>query len=410
MINPKEIKKDFPIFENNQNLIYFDNTATTQKPRQVIEKIKEVYEKYYANIHRGVYKISEISSEEYENSHKLVADFIKCKEWREIIFTRNTTESINLVAYSYGLNNIKKDDKILISYMEHSSNLLPWRFVCRKTGAKLEYINVKDYKLDLDDFERKIDEKTKIVSITHVSNVLGTINPIEEIIKIAHEKGALVLIDAAQSSGHLPINVRKLDVDFLVFSSHKMLGPSGIGVLYGKEELLENMEPFLWGGDMIKDVDFDKEYLNDLPWKFEAGTPNIVDGIAFGEAIKYLNKLGMENIEKYEQELTKYFLERFEEFSNKYKYTMLMGLNDYKDREAIFSLLFKINPHIIGKMLDSYNITVRTGYHCCYVLFRHLDLYKYRGSVRASLYIYNTKEEIDFFFEKLEEIVKRFGS
>jgi len=410
MINPKEIRKDFPIFENNPNLIYFDNTATTQKPRQVIEKIKEVYEKYYANIHRGVYKISEISSEEYENSHKLVADFIKCKEWREIIFTRNTTESINLVAYSYGLNNIKKDDKILISYMEHSSNLLPWRFVCKKTGAKLEYINVKDYKLDLNDFERKIDEKTKIISITHVSNVLGTINPIEEIIKIAHEKGALVLIDAAQSSGHLPINVKKLDVDFLVFSSHKMLGPSGIGVLYGKEELLENMEPFLWGGDMIKDIDFDKEYLNDLPWKFEAGTPNIVDGIAFGEAVKYLNRLGMENIEKYEQELTKYFLERFEEFSNKYKDVILMGLNDYKDREAIFSLVFKINPHIIGKMLDSYNISVRTGYHCCYILFRHLDLYKYKGSVRASLYIYNTKEEIDFFFEKLEEIVKRFSS
>jgi cysteine desulfurase/selenocysteine lyase len=408
MINPKEIRKDFPIFENNPNLVYFDNTATTQKPRQVIEKIKEVYEKYYANIHRGVYKISEISSEEYENSHKLVADFIKCKEWREIIFTRNTTESINLVAYSYGLNNIKKDDKILISSMEHSSNLLPWRFVCRKTGAKLEYINVKDYKLDLDDLERKIDEKTKIVSITHVSNVLGTINPIEEIIKIAHEKGALVLIDAAQSSGHLPIDVKKLDVDFLAFSSHKMLGPSGIGVLYGKEELLENMEPFLWGGDMITDIDFDKEDLNDLPWKFEAGTPNIADGIAFGEAIKYLNKLGMENIEKYEQELTKYFLERFEEFSNKYKDVILMGLNDYKDREAIFSLTFKINPHIIGKMLDSYNITVRTGYHCCYILFRHLDLYKYKGSVRASLYIYNTKEEIDFFFEKLEEIVKRF--
>ena len=408
MINPKEIRKDFPIFENNPNLIYFDNTATTQKPRQVIEKIKEVYEKYYANIHRGVYKISEISSEEYENSHKLVADFIKSKDWREIIFTRNTTESINLVAYSYGLNNIKKDDKILISYMEHSSNLLPWRFVCRKTGAKLEYINVKDYRLDLNDFERKIDEKTKIVSITHVSNVLGTINPIDEIIKIAHEKGALVLVDAAQSSGHLPIDVKRLDVDFLVFSSHKMLGPSGIGVLYGKEELLENMEPFLWGGDMIKDIDFDKEYLNDLPWKFEAGTPNIVDGIAFGEAIKYLNKLGMENIEKYEQELTKYFLERFEEFSNKYKDVMLMGLNDYKDREAIFSLVFKIDPHIIGKMLDSYNITVRTGYHCCYILFRHLDLYKYKGSVRASLYIYNTKEEIDFFFEKLEEIVKKF--
>jgi len=408
MINPKEIRKDFPIFENNPNLIYFDNTATTQKPKQVIEKIKEVYEKYYANIHRGVYKISELSSEEYENSHKLVADFIKCKEWREIIFTRNTTESINLVAYSYGLNNINKDDKILISSMEHSSNLLPWRFVCRKTGAKLDYINVKDYKLDLDDFERKIDEKTKIVSITHVSNVLGTINPIEEIIKIAHEKGALVLIDAAQSSGHLPIDVKKLDVDFLVFSSHKMLGPSGIGVLYGKKELLENMEPFLWGGDMITDIDFDKEYLNDLPWKFEAGTPNIADGVAFGEAIKYLNKLGMENIEKYEQELTKYFLERFEEFSNKYKDVILMGLNDYKDREAIFSLTFKINPHIIGKMLDSYNITVRTGYHCCYILFRHLDLYKYKGSVRASLYIYNTKEEIDFFFEKLEEIVKRF--
>ncbi len=408
MINGNIIKKDFPIFENNPNLIYFDNTATTQKPKQVIDKIREVYEKYYANIHRGVYKISEISSEEYENSHKLVADFIKAKSWREIVFTRNTTEAINLVAYSYGLNNIGKDDKIVISYMEHSSNILPWRFLSRKTGAKLEYVNItKDYRLDINDLEKKIDDKTKIVAITHVSNVLGTINPIEDIIKIAHEKGAIVLVDAAQSSGHLSLNVKKLDVDFLTFSSHKMLGPTGIGVLYGKEELLENMEPFLWGGDMIKDIDYDKEYLNELPWKFEAGTPNIADGIAFGEAIKYLNKLGMDNIEKYELELTKYFLERFRELSDRYNDIILMGPEDHKEREAIFSLIFKINPHIVGKILDFYNITVRTGYHCAYLLFRYFDLYKYGGSVRASLYIYNTKEEIDIFFEKIYSILKR---
>ncbi|MEM5821092.1 MAG: cysteine desulfurase [Candidatus Aenigmatarchaeota archaeon] len=404
MFDVNKIREEFPILKrkiNGKQLIYFDNAASTQKPRCVIEKIKEIYEKYYANIHRGIHTLSQEASEEYENAHKVVADFINAK-FEEIIFTRNTTESINLIAYSYALNNLTKDDEILISVMEHHSNILPWQFVAKKIGCKLTYVGLnKDYEIDLEDFKEKISKKTKIVAITHVSNVLGSENDIEEIIKIAHENNSIVLIDVAQSISHKKIDVKKLDADFIVFSSHKMLGPSGIGVLYGKKDLLEEMPPFLYGGDMIKDVDFYSAEWNDLPWKFEAGTPNIVDGIAFAEAIKFLEKIGMENIEKHLKDLTKYFLERFSEL----KGFRIVGNTKVDKRAPIFSFVHeKLRAHEIAKILDLEGIAIRSGYHCAHPLMRYLNLYDIGGTARASLYIYNTKEEIDKFIEVLKKI------
>ncbi|MEM5833146.1 MAG: aminotransferase class V-fold PLP-dependent enzyme, partial [Candidatus Aenigmatarchaeota archaeon] len=308
MFDVEKIREEFPILKrkiNNKKLIYFDNAASTQKPKAVIEKIKEIYENYYANIHRGIHTLSQELSDEYENAREIVANFVN-SIFEEIIFTRNTTESINLIAYSYALKNLNKNDEIIISVMEHHSNILPWQFVSKKIGCKLTYVGLnKDYKINVEEFKEKINRNTKIVSITHISNVLGSINDIEEIIKISHENEAIVIIDAAQSAPHTKIDVKKLDADFLVFSSHKMLGPTGIGILYGKKDILEEMEPFLFGGDMIKDVDFYSAIWNDLPWKFEAGTPNIVDAIAFAEAVKFLENIGMENIEKYLSELTR---------------------------------------------------------------------------------------------------------
>ncbi|MGC9133484.1 MAG: aminotransferase class V-fold PLP-dependent enzyme [Nanopusillaceae archaeon] len=414
MIDPYKIREDFPILKrkvNGKNLIYFDNAATTQKPISVINKFLEVYTNYYANIHRGIHTLSQEASEKYEEAHKLVADFINAKDWREIIFTRNTTESINLVAYSYGLNNLKHGDKIVISKMEHHANLVPWQFVSKKIGTKLEYIDFdNNYRLKLDNIEKIIDDKTKIVAITHASNVLGTINPIEEIIKIAHERGAIVLIDAAQSIPHMKIDVKKYDIDFLAFSAHKMMGPDGIGVLYGKEEILEKIEPFLRGGDMIKDVDLYEAYWNDLPWKFESGTPNIAGGIVFGETIKYINEIGIENIEEYNKFLTKYFIEKYNEYN--LKDLVLIGPNDYKDRTPTFSFYTKkYNSHQIAKLLDLEGIEVRSGFHCAHPLLKNIkifnnNLFNLGGTFRASLYIYNTKEEIDYFFEVLKKLLK----
>ncbi|MEM1684492.1 MAG: cysteine desulfurase [Nanopusillaceae archaeon] len=407
MLNVEKIREDFPILNreiNGKRLIYFDNAASSQKPIQVINKIKEVYENFYANIHRGIHTLSQEASEMYENSHKDVARFIKAKDWREIIFTRNATESINLIAYSYGLNNLKKEEKIVLTIMEHHSNIVPWQFLSKKTGAKMEYIYInKDYELTLEDLDKKIDNKTKIVAITQMSNVLGTINPIKEIINLAHEKGAIVLVDGAQSVPHMEIDVKKYDIDFLVFSSHKMLGPSGIGILYGKYEILERMEPFLFGGDMIKDVDLYDSSWNEIPWKFEAGTPNIVDGIAFSEAIKYLEKIGIKNIENYEKKLIKYFLDRLNEIEK----AKLIGPEKDKNRGAVFSLIFeKYNPHEIAKILDKNGIAVRSGYHCAHPLMKYLKLFEKGGTVRASLYLYNTIEEIDRFFEILRKLIK----
>lgn len=292
---------------------------------------------------------------------------------------------------------MKKDDEILISVMEHHSNLVPWQFVSKKVGCKLKYVGLNEnFEVDLKDFKEKISSKTKIVSITHISNVLGSINNIKEIIKIAHENEAIVIIDAAQSAPHLKLDVKDLDVDFLAFSSHKMLGPTGIGVLYGKREILEEMEPFIFGGDMISDVDFYSAIWNKLPWKFEAGTPNIADAIGFAEAIKFLEELKMENVEKYLNELTKYFLEKFSEL----KSFKIVGKLDEKNRAPIFSFVHeKLKAHEIAKILDLEGIMIRSGFHCAHPLMRYLNLYDIGGTARASLYIYNTKEEIDYFVE-----------
>ena len=402
-MNPYRIRKDFPILNreiNGKKLIYFDNAATTQKPIQVIQRIKEFYEKENANVHRGIHTLSQEASEIYERAHDIVAEFINAKSRREIIFTKNSTESINLVAYSYGLN-LKKGDEILISKMEHHSNLVPWQFVSKKTGAKLVYVDLKDFLIDISDFEKKINDKTKIVAITHVSNVLGSINNIKEIVRISREYDCIVLLDVAQSIQHMKIDVKKLDIDFLAFSSHKMLGPTGLGVLYGKEEILESMEPFLFGGDMIRSVDFYNAEWNDLPWKFEAGTPNVAGAAGLIEAIKYLNNIGMENIENYLKKLTKYFLDRFSEVNSK-----LIGIEEDKNRTCIFSFINeKYHPHEIAKLLDLEGIAVRSGFHCAEPLMRYLGLYEKGGTVRASLYIYNTKEEIDTFVE----VLKKYG-
>ncbi|RDD52548.1 cysteine desulfurase [Nanoarchaeota archaeon NZ13-N] len=408
MFDVYKIREDFPILKRKirgKPLIYFDNAATSQKPRQVIEKIREVYENHYANIHRGIHTLSQEASELYENAHKDVAKFINAKDWREIIFTRNTTESTNLIAYSYGLNNLKRGDKIVITIMEHHSNIVPWQFVSKKTGAKLEYVFLENYRLNLDELKKRVDDKTKIVAVTHMSNVLGTINPIKEIIEIAHEKGAIVVIDGAQSVPHMKVDVKRLDIDFLAFSSHKMLGPTGIGVLYGKKEILEKMEPFLYGGDMIKDVDMYDAVWNDLPWKFEAGTSNIVDGIVFSETIKYLERIGMENIENYEKTLIKYFLDKYLEIKN--EKIKLIGPEEEKDRGSVFSFVFEsYHPHEAAKILDLEGIAVRSGYHCAHPLMKYLGIFEKGGTVRASLYLYNTKEEIDRFFEVIKRLSK----
>ncbi|MEM0243097.1 MAG: SufS family cysteine desulfurase [Candidatus Aenigmatarchaeota archaeon] len=402
-MNVEKIRRDFPILNlkvSGKKLIYFDNAATTQKPKCVINKIKEFYEKFNANVHRGLYKLSEEASELYEEAHRKVADFINA-DWREIIFTKNATESINLVAYSYFLNELKKNDKILISIMEHHSNIVPWQFVSKKKGCKLEYVYLKDYEIDLENFKSKINKNTRLVSITYISNVLGSENNVKEIVKIAKENGAMVLLDATQAINKLKINVKKLDVDFLVFSSHKILGPTGIGVLYGKKEILERMEPFIYGGDMVRDVDFLDSYWNELPWKFEAGTPNVADALGFVEAIKYLEKIGIKRIEKYLQKLTKYFLNEF----SKLKSFKIIGKESFKKRTSIFSFIHdKLNPNEIAKILDKEGIAIRSGYHCAIPLMRYLGLYKTGGTARASLYIYNTKEEIDRFIEVLAKI------
>lgn len=402
-MNVEKIRRDFPILNlkvSGKKLIYFDNAATTQKPKCVINKIKEFYEKFNANVHRGLYKLSEEASELYEEAHRKVADFINA-DWREIIFTKNATESINLVAYSYFLNELKKNDKILISIMEHHSNIVPWQFVSKRKGCKLEYVYLKDYEIDLENFKSKINKNTRLVSITYISNVLGSENNVKEIVKIAKENGAMVLLDVTQAINKLKINVKKLDVDFLVFSSHKMLGPTGIGVLYGKKEILERMEPFIYGGDMVRDVDFLDSYWNELPWKFEAGTPNVADALGFVEAIKYLEKIGIKRIEKYLRKLTKYFLNEF----SKLKSFKIIGKESFKKRASIFSFIHdKLNPNEIAKILDKEGIAIRSGYHCAIPLMRYLGLYKTGGTARASLYIYNTKEEIDRFIEVLARV------
>jgi cysteine desulfurase/selenocysteine lyase len=397
MFDVKKIREDFPIFKNNPNLIYFDSAATSQKPKIVIDTINEFYESYNSNIHRGVYSLSLEASRRYEEAHLKVAELINAEK-NEIIFTKNATEAINLVAYSYALNNLKEGDEILTTIMEHHSNFLPWKKIADLKGAKLKfiYINKNTYELEFD--EKMINERTKIVALCFVSNFLGTINPVKEIAKVAKEKGAIVILDAAQAVPHLKINVKEIGADFIAASGHKMLGPSGTGFLWGKKELLEKMEPFIFGGGAIKDVKIDRVKWEDIPWKFEAGTPNICGGIALGEAAEYLKKIGMEKVFEHEKNLLSYFFEKVKEIEEVEIYGP-----DLSKRAGVIPFNIKgIDSHDVAGMLDSEGICVRSGRHCTHPL---LDFLGIESSVRASFYIYNDYEEIDRFIESLKRII-----
>lgn len=384
-----EIRNDFPILRENK-IAYLDSGATTQRPIQVLDKVDNFYKSENANPHRGAYKLSIQATEVYENARQKVADFINAPSARNIVFTRNATESLNLLAYSYGLNNVKKDDKIVLSIMEHHSNLVPWQMVCQKNGAKLEYMYTNSNgELTTEEIDKKIVPGVKIVGITQVSNVLGTINPIKEIIKKAHSVGAIVIVDGSQSVPHMKVDVQKLDADFLVFSGHKMLSPFGIGVLYGKNNLLDSMTPFLFGGDMIEYVYEQETIFAEVPTKFEAGTQNVGGAVGISAAIDYLKNIGMENIERIEKELTKY---AYEELS-KLDFITLYGPKDLQKRSGVFS--FNVNgvhPHDVASVLDSQDVCVRSGNHCAQPLLRYMNL---DSTCRASLYVYNTKEDID---------------
>ena len=407
-MDPYKIREDFPILKrkiNNHYLIYFDNAATSQKPRQVIEAIKSFYENCNANIHRAVHTLSQEATEVYESAHEEVAKFINAKDIAEIVFVRGTTEAINLVAYTWGLRHLKRSDEVLLSLMEHHSNIVPWELLSRINGFNIKYAKVKDDgTLDYEDLENKFSSKTKIVCLSHISNVSGVINDVKRIARAAHERGALILVDGAQSVPHLPVDVKDLDVDFLAFSGHKMLGPTGIGVLYGKKEFLEKMEPFQGGGEMIKEVSFNKGTercsitWNDLPWKFEAGTPNICGGVGLMEAVKYLKKIGMESVAEHEVMLTEYAVKRMKEC----KKVTVYGPKDLSLKCGIIPFSVEgLSSHDIALFLDNYGIMIRSGFHCAQPLHQ---VFRLPSSARASFYIYNTREEIDQFVKVLKEI------
>lgn len=387
--------KDFPILKSG--LIYLDNSATTQKPSKVIEAVKQYYEEGNANVHRGIYKLAQKSTVLYEKAHEVVAKFIGA-EFEEVIFTKGTTEGLNLLAYSLG-KNLQAGDEIILTEMEHHSNIVPWQQIAKEKGAVLKFIPItKDFRLDLEKVQELITKKTKIVSVVHMSNVLGTINPIKEIAEAAHSVGAVLIVDAAQSVPHMPINVKELNCDFLVFSGHKMCAPTGIGVLYGRKELLGTMQPFLYGGDMIREVSFEKASWNDLPWKFEAGTPNMAGAAGLMAAIEYLQKIGMENIAAHGQELAKYALEKLSAIPT----IIILGLTNTENRGPVISFTIEgMHPHDVSEMLDKENIAVRGGFHCAMPLFSKLGI---DGSIRASFYIYNTLEDIDRLVEAAKKI------
>ena len=382
-------REDFLIL-NSRDMAYLDNGATTQKPQKVLDAVNNFYEHENANPHRGAYSLSIEATEAYENTRVKIAKFINARYPEEIIFSKNATESLNLLAYSYGLDNLKKDDEVVISIMEHHSDLVPWQYATKKTGSHLKYMYINDdFELSKEEIESKITEKTKIVGITQVSNVLGTINPVKDIIKYAHKKGAIVIVDASQSIPHMAIDVQDLDADFLVFSGHKMLAPLGIGVLYGKKELLQKMNPFLMGGDMIEYVYEQKTTFAPLPNKFEAGTQNVEGVVGLGAAIDYINELGYDNIEKAEKELTDYAREKL----TKLDFLDLYLTPNKENHSSVFSFNVKgVHPHDVASILDSEGVYVRSGNHCAQPLLRSLGI---DATCRASLYFYNTKEDID---------------
>ena len=382
-------KKDFPIFEN-KDIAYLDSGATTQKPTSVLEAIEKFYKNENANPHRGAYGLSIEATEIYENTRDKIAKFINAKHREEIIFSKNASESLNLIAYSYGLDNLKKDDEIVLSIMEHHSNLVPWQMVAKKTESKLNYMYINDnFEISDEEIETKITDKTKIVGITHVSNVLGTINNIEKIIKYAHKKGAIVVVDGSQSIPHMEIDVQKLDADFFVFSGHKMLAPLGIGILYGKREILNKMNPFLMGGDMIEYVYEQETTFAPLPNKFEAGTQNVEGVIGLGAAIDYIENLGYENIEQIETKLVKYARSEL----SKLEFLDIYMTPNESNHSSVISFNIKgVHPHDVASILDSEGVCVRSGNHCAQPLLRYLG---FDSTCRASFYIYNTQEDVD---------------
>jgi cysteine desulfurase/selenocysteine lyase len=409
MIDPHKIREDFPILKrkiNGHPLIYFDNAATSQKPRQVIDAICSFYENHNANVHRAIHTLSQEASELYESAHEEVAKFINAKGLEEIVFVRGTTEAINLVAYAWGIHNLKKDDEIAVSLMEHHSNIVPWEIISKMKGFSVKYFDVNDDgTLNYKSLENVISNRTKMVCLSHVSNVTGTVNDIKHVAKTAHDHGALMLVDGAQSVPHMPVDVKELDVDFLAFSGHKMLGPTGIGVLYGKREILEKMEPFHGGGEMIHEVLVDLKTRrcsitwNTLPWKFEAGTPNVSGGIGLMEAVRYLRRLGMENVKAHEEMLTNYALQRMDGCCQKIK---IYGTKDVSAKCGIIPFgVDGLSSHDVALFLDNYGIMIRSGFHCAQPLHEILNL---SSSARASFYVYNTREEIDRFAEVLKEI------
>jgi cysteine desulfurase/selenocysteine lyase len=404
----ENIRKDFPILERtvreNKPLVYLDNASTTQKPNQVIDAITDYYRNHNANIHRAVYALAEESTELYEKTRDKIVDFINVQHRDEIIFVRGTTEAINLVAYSWGRSNVKEGDIIVTTEYEHHSNIVPWQLLTQETGAKLEYIGMDDNgELILDDLDKYLATgKVKLVTFSLMSNVLGTISDAETIISKCKEAGVLTLIDAAQAVPHMKVDVEKLGCDFFAFSGHKMLGPTGIGILWVRKSILETMNPFQGGGDMIREVHKYETTWNDLPYKFEAGTPNIADVVGFGAAIDYLSKIGMDNIRQHEIDLTTYAIEKLSSVKGLHIY----GTKDISKRGGVISFNFAdVHPHDVAQIIDGEGIAIRSGHHCAQVLMERLNV---AATSRASFYIYNTKEEIDKLISSLNKVAKVF--
>ncbi|MBN2501473.1 MAG: cysteine desulfurase [Anaerolineales bacterium] len=406
-LDTAKVRADFPVLQREVRsgvpLVYLDSAATSQKPVQVIQAMDDYYRKHNANIHRGIHTLAEEATASYEGARQKVADFIGGVKAREVVFTRNTTESINLVAYSWGRKNLKAGDVVILTEMEHHSNLVPWQMLAAEIGLQLEFIPVtKEGLLDLDAYRQLLELNPKLIAFMHMSNVLGTINPAKEIISLAHAAGALVLVDGAQSVPHFPVDVKDLDADFLAFSSHKMCGPTGLGVLYAKEALLEAMPPFLGGGDMIKRVQLRSFAANDLPHKFEAGTPSIAEGVGMGAAIDYLNSVGMEAVYAHEKQIIAYALERLEEVPGVWVFGP-----ELEHKGGVASFTFEgVHPHDVAQIVDELGVAVRAGHHCAMPLHEKFDI---PATARASFYLYNTEADVDQLIEGLYRVKEIFG-
>jgi cysteine desulfurase/selenocysteine lyase len=405
-LNVTKIRADFPILRRKiggKPLIYLDNAATSQKPKAVIDAIDRYYHEYNANVHRGVHRLSEEATVAFEQSREEFARFIGAKAAKEIIFVRNATEALNLVALSWARANLKSGDRILLTEMEHHSNIVPWQMLAKEKGLRIDYVEIRDDGiLNWENFEQLIKESPKVLSLAHVSNALGTINPVRQMGREAHKVGATVIVDAAQSVPHMPVDVADLECDFLAASGHKMLAPTGIGMLYGRQDLLDHMEPLMGGGEMIKEVHLQDARWNDLPWKFEAGTPNIEGVIGLGAAVNYLTKLGMQNVREHEKDITRYAIERLAGV----KGLVLYGTREIEKRGAVISFnLDDIHAHDLATVLDTQGIAIRSGQHCAQPLMERL---KVPATSRASFYIYNTRREVDILVRALEKARKMF--